>query len=87
MQGSIIFTSILAMQLNLRFPSTEYDGSKFKRIDLLGSFTLVTGLRLFLIGVSVGLSAMELAIFPYLLTVCDIELTGSGIVNSPNHRN
>ncbi|KAK9490442.1 major facilitator superfamily domain-containing protein [Lipomyces doorenjongii] len=54
MQGPIIFTSILAIQLNLELPSTKYDGSKFKRIDFLGSFTLVAGLCLFLIGVSVG---------------------------------
>ncbi|KAK9362204.1 hypothetical protein V1504DRAFT_449831 [Lipomyces starkeyi] len=54
MPSPIIFISIFAIQFNLDLPSTEYDGSKFKRIDFLGSFTLVTGLCLFLVGVSIG---------------------------------
>ncbi|KAK9345107.1 major facilitator superfamily domain-containing protein [Lipomyces starkeyi] len=54
MQGPIIFISIFAIQFNLGLPSTEYDRSKFKRIDFLGSLTLVTGLCLFLVGVSIG---------------------------------
>ncbi|KAK9321937.1 major facilitator superfamily domain-containing protein [Lipomyces orientalis] len=75
MQGPIIFVSVLAIQFNLNLPSKEYDGSKFKRIDFLGSFTLVTGLCLFLFGVSVGGSY-----FPWRSPFVSLPLSLSFIV-------
>ncbi|KAK9367095.1 major facilitator superfamily domain-containing protein [Lipomyces kononenkoae] len=75
MQGPIIFVSILAIRFNLNLPNPEYDGSKFKRIDFLGSFTLVTGLCLFLFGVSIGGSY-----FPWSSPVVVLSLSLSVIV-------
>ncbi|KAK7207114.1 MFS multidrug transporter [Myxozyma melibiosi] len=54
LQGPIIVLSIAAIQFNLQLPQKEVNKDLLKRIDFLGSFTLVTGLCLFLFSVSVG---------------------------------
>ncbi|KAK9370762.1 major facilitator superfamily domain-containing protein [Lipomyces kononenkoae] len=53
-QGPIIVLSIVAISLNLKLPKAELDLNILKRIDFLGSGTLVSGLCLFLFGVSAG---------------------------------
>ncbi|KAK9328151.1 major facilitator superfamily domain-containing protein [Lipomyces starkeyi] len=52
--GPIIVLSLMAIYFNLDLPVKQIDGSKLKRIDFLGSFTLVSALVLFLFAVSVG---------------------------------
>ncbi|KAK9462052.1 major facilitator superfamily domain-containing protein [Lipomyces oligophaga] len=54
MQGPIIVLSMMAIQMNLDLPKKPVDKSLLKRIDFAGSFTLVSGLCLFLFSVSVG---------------------------------
>ncbi|KAK9451565.1 major facilitator superfamily domain-containing protein [Limtongia smithiae] len=54
MQGPVIVLSMIAIQVNLNLPAIKKNGDVLKRIDFLGSFTLVSGLVLFLFGVSVG---------------------------------
>ncbi|KAK9343534.1 major facilitator superfamily domain-containing protein [Lipomyces starkeyi] len=44
----------MAIYFNLDLPVKQIDGSKLKRIDFLGSFTLVSALVLFLFAVSIG---------------------------------
>ncbi|KAK9239238.1 major facilitator superfamily-domain-containing protein [Lipomyces kononenkoae] len=53
-QGPIIVLSIVAISLNLKLPKTKLDLEVLKRIDFVGSGTLVSGLCLFLFGVSAG---------------------------------
>ncbi|KAK9494172.1 major facilitator superfamily domain-containing protein [Lipomyces doorenjongii] len=53
-QGPIIVLSLMAIYFNLDLPVKQIDGSKLKRIDFLGSFTLVSTLVLFLFAVSIG---------------------------------
>ncbi|KAK9236463.1 major facilitator superfamily domain-containing protein [Lipomyces kononenkoae] len=53
-QGPIIVMSITAIQLNLQLPRVTFDKELLKRIDFLGSATLICGLCLFLFGVSAG---------------------------------
>ncbi|KAK9352790.1 major facilitator superfamily domain-containing protein [Lipomyces doorenjongii] len=52
--GPIIVLSLMAIYFNLDLPVKQIDGSKLKRIDFLGSFTLVSTLVLFLFAVSIG---------------------------------
>ncbi|KAK9469412.1 major facilitator superfamily domain-containing protein [Lipomyces arxii] len=54
LQGPVIVLSIAAITLNLKLPSKKVDMSILRRIDFLGSFTLVSGLCLFLFGISAG---------------------------------
>lgn len=54
MQGPIIVLSLAAIQFNLKLPPRESNKDLLKRIDFLGSFTLVFGLCLFLIALSIG---------------------------------
>ncbi|KAK9465335.1 major facilitator superfamily domain-containing protein [Lipomyces arxii] len=77
LQGPIIVLSLLAIQFNLNLPPKEIDGSKFKRIDFLGSGTLVTGLCLFLFAVSVGGSY-----YPWSSAIVVLPLTLSMIVTA-----
>ncbi|KAK9384789.1 major facilitator superfamily domain-containing protein [Lipomyces mesembrius] len=51
-QVPIIVLSLMAIYFNLDLPVKQFDGSKLKRIDFLGSFTLVSTLVLFLFAVS-----------------------------------
>ncbi|KAK9236917.1 major facilitator superfamily-domain-containing protein [Lipomyces kononenkoae] len=53
-QCPIIALSLMAIYINLDLPVKQTDGSKFKRIDFLGSFTLVSSLVLFLFAIAVG---------------------------------
>ncbi|KAK7208638.1 membrane transporter [Myxozyma melibiosi] len=53
-QGPIIALSIVTITFNLHLPVKEVDGSKLKRIDFLGSFTLVMALVSFLLTASIG---------------------------------
>lgn len=53
-QGPIIALSILSLSLNLHLPVKEVDESRLKRIDFMGSFTLVSTLVLFLFALSIG---------------------------------
>ncbi|KAK9465235.1 major facilitator superfamily domain-containing protein [Lipomyces arxii] len=53
-QIPIIVLSLIAIYFNLNLPVKEVDGGKLKRIDFLGSFTLVCTLVAFLFSVSIG---------------------------------
>ncbi|KAK9473641.1 major facilitator superfamily domain-containing protein [Dipodascopsis tothii] len=55
-QGPIILLSIAAIYFNLNLPKKHVadSGDKLKRIDFLGSLTMVCGLVLFLFAVSIG---------------------------------
>ncbi|KAK9366219.1 major facilitator superfamily domain-containing protein [Lipomyces kononenkoae] len=51
-QCPIIALSLMAIYINLDLPVKQIDSSKFKRIDFLGSFTLVSSVVLFLFAIS-----------------------------------
>ncbi|KAK9452580.1 major facilitator superfamily domain-containing protein [Dipodascopsis uninucleata] len=54
-QVPLVLISVTAIQLNLKSkPKSEIVPGRIKRIDFLGSFTLVSGLAVFLLAVSMG---------------------------------
>ncbi|KAK9446533.1 major facilitator superfamily domain-containing protein [Limtongia smithiae] len=53
-QGPIVLVSLVAIYLNLKEEKVKFNRALFMRIDFIGSATLITGLVLFLFGVSAG---------------------------------